>query len=492
MDSKTNFKDQLNKVTKRLFNRHEGRFLKAAAAALLVTTLTYNFAFAKEDTTPLNLEQVFHVYNDTDYIGTVDSEKKVQAIIDEAQEAASTQYKELSVDVGSNIKVIPELVYNANTNTEETLASLSNELVVKAVAQEVTVNGETVAYLKDAKELDEVINKVKLQYVSQEQLDSVNARQLSNEELPELAVGETRILNISIAEELAVKEVTIDPTKIVSIEDAAKLLTSGALEKETYAVQQGDVLGSIATKFNLKLAELLQLNPGLAENSVLKIGQTLNVTALKPLINVQVVIEKKTSQPISFDTVKQNDANMLKGETKVLQEGQAGKKQTVYKLVDTNGVRTSGQITSDEVVAEPVNKIVAVGTKVIPSQGTGKFNWPTNGGYVSSKMGARWGSYHRGIDIARPSNYTIKAADNGKVTFVGWDGTYGRKVVINHNNGYETVYAHLSSFNVSVGQTVQTGTKIGVMGSTGRSTGVHLHFEVHKNGANVNPLSYLK
>ena len=71
-------------------------------------------------------------------------------------------------------------------------------------------------------------------------------------------------------------------------------------------------------------------------------------------------------------------------------------------------------------------------------------------------MGTRWGAYHRGIDIARPSNYTIKAADNGVVTFAGRDGTYGNKVVINHNNGYETVYAHLSSINVSVGQVVAT------------------------------------
>ena len=107
-------------------------------------------------------------------------------------------------------------------------------------------------------------------------------------------------------------------------------------------------------------------------------------------------------------------------------------------------------------------------------------------------MGPRWGSYHRGIDIARPSNYTLKAADNGTVTYAGWDGSYGNKVVINHNNGYETVYAHLSSIGVSVGQVVAQGAKIGVMGSTGNSTGTHLHFEVLKNGALVNPLSVLK
>jgi murein DD-endopeptidase MepM/ murein hydrolase activator NlpD len=107
-------------------------------------------------------------------------------------------------------------------------------------------------------------------------------------------------------------------------------------------------------------------------------------------------------------------------------------------------------------------------------------------------MGYRWSRLHKGIDIARPSNRTIKAADNGIVVSAGWDsGGYGNKIIIDHQNGYRTVYAHLASISVSVGQTVQEGSKIGVMGSTGDSTGVHLHFEVYKNGRLENPLSHL-
>ena len=128
----------------------------------------------------------------------------------------------------------------------------------------------------------------------------------------------------------------------------------------------------------------------------------------------------------------------------------------------------------------------------MPSRGTGTFAWPAVGGYVSSKMGARWGRVHQGIDIARPSSRTILAADNGVVTKAGKHSTYGNRIVIKHNNGYETLYAHLSSIDVSVGQTVPQGTKIGVMGSTGRSTGIHLHFEVFKNGTNIDPMSVLK
>ena len=183
---------------------------------------------------------------------------------------------------------------------------------------------------------------------------------------------------------------------------------------------------------------------------------------------------------------------MLKGETKVVQAGVNGSKQAQYRSVYVNGQRTELSTVAENVTVAATDEVIHKGTKVIPSRGTGTFLWPANGGYVSSKMGTRWGSYHRGIDIARPSNYTIKAADNGTVSFAGWDGSYGRKVVINHNNGFQTVYAHLSSINVRVGQVVPAGSSIGVMGSTGRSTGVHLHFEVLHNGGNVNPLSYLR
>src|SRR5690606_4875621 len=132
------------------------------------------------------------------------------------------------------------------------------------------------------------------------------------------------------------------------------------------------------------------------------------------------------------------------------------------------------------------------GTKVIPSRGTGKLAWPTNGGYISSKMGQRWGRLHKGIDIARPSNHTIKAADHGVVVSAGWDsGGYGNKIIIDHQNGTRTLYGHLKSINVKPGQKVEKGSAIGVMGNTGQSKGVHLHFEVYKNGKLQNPLSYL-
>lgn len=122
----------------------------------------------------------------------------------------------------------------------------------------------------------------------------------------------------------------------------------------------------------------------------------------------------------------------------------------------------------------------------------GYLAWPAVGGYISSYMGPRWGRQHQGIDIARPSNYNILAAADGVVVKAGHTGGFGNRIEIEHSNGLKTLYAHLSEINVSVGQEVSTGSVIGIMGNTGNSTGIHLHFEVRKNGALQNPMDYLK
>lgn len=123
--------------------------------------------------------------------------------------------------------------------------------------------------------------------------------------------------------------------------------------------------------------------------------------------------------------------------------------------------------------------------------GNGQFVWPTIGGQITSYQGMRWGKFHKGIDIAGPSDYSILAADSGKVTYAGWINGYGKTIKLDHNNGYITQYAHLNSINVNVGDVVNAGDKIGVMGTTGRSTGIHLDFEVYLNGELLNPLDVL-
>jgi len=127
---------------------------------------------------------------------------------------------------------------------------------------------------------------------------------------------------------------------------------------------------------------------------------------------------------------------------------------------------------------------------------SGKFGWPING-RITSGFGYRrnplWGglSLHTGIDIAAPYGKPISCADSGEVIYSGWWSGYGKAVVIDHGRGYTTVYGHMSRLIAQVGQKVEKGTVIGLVGSTGFSTGPHLHFEIRYNGKPVNPLPYL-
>jgi murein DD-endopeptidase MepM/ murein hydrolase activator NlpD len=116
--------------------------------------------------------------------------------------------------------------------------------------------------------------------------------------------------------------------------------------------------------------------------------------------------------------------------------------------------------------------------------------WPVHG-TLTSGFGPRWGRIHEGLDIAGGSGTSIAAAATGTVISAGWSGGYGQLVVLDHGNGLSTAYAHLSSISVSAGQTVPQGSVVGGMGTTGSSTGVHLHFEVRVNGSAVDPLGYL-
>ena len=134
-----------------------------------------------------------------------------------------------------------------------------------------------------------------------------------------------------------------------------------------------------------------------------------------------------------------------------------------------------------------------VPTQSVAATGTGSWTWPFPSSYrISSTMKPRWGGTHSGVDIDGYGleGSAIVACDAGTVIKAEWYGGYGNCVMIDHNNGYITLYGHLSSISVSNGQSVSGGTPIGIVGSTGTATGTHLHLEFIVNGSRVNPLAY--
>ncbi|WP_243298998.1 M23 family metallopeptidase [Bacillus litorisediminis] len=459
-------------------------------STLAVSSLTLGSVKAKTEE-EAGLSTVYHVYVGNERIGVVTSKEEIEKWIKSELDKAKEEYQGLEFTLEEQISYVPEQVFQIATQDDSVINTLEDQVQVQAEAFAITVNGEPVTYVESAELAKQILDSIKQAYVSKEELAQLSAsKDAAAETASPSKNNDTKLLDVRFTEEVAVSEEKVAPNEILTVDEALKLLQKGTLEEKKYQVQTGDVLGTIAAKHDLTLAQLLKLNPGLEEDSVLQIGEELNVTVYEPIIDVVVEYEKYHEEEIPYETKVIEDDTMFKGEQTVKQEGQSGVEAVTYLIREVNGIRDGKSVLDSKVLSKPVEEIIVKGTKVVPSRGTGDFIWPAVGGYISSTMGYRWGKMHQGIDIARPSDRTIKAADNGVVVEAGWDSGYGNKIVIDHNNGYRTVYAHLSSIGVSVGQTVPQGSKIGVMGSTGNSTGVHLHFEIHKNGKLVDPLNY--
>ncbi len=250
------------------------------------------------------------------------------------------------------------------------------------------------------------------------------------------------------------------------------------MEIITYTVQANDNVWAIAQGFGLKPETILWANPALEKSpDLLHVGQVLIILPVDGVYHTVQrgdTVEKlaKTYQT-TVDKITSFALNGL-SEPYLLQPGQKlvipdGRKQIVVPQQNYYPMTIVGHAPKDAL------------------KGSGKFAWPTQG-YLSQ----RYWSGHLGIDIANRTGTPIYAADDGYVLMAGRDTYgYGNQVVIDHGNGYLTRYAHLQTILVKAGDSVKKNQKIGTMGSTGRSTGPHLHFEVIQDGARRNPLSFL-
>ena len=282
--------------------------------------------------------------------------------------------------------------------------------------------------------------------------------------------------------------------------DVEKALSDVKQAQKVYTVKAGDTLWDIAHKNDLTFRELCALNTNfkgepLNEKSNIREGDELIVTKEEAALEVRITRIETREEEVAFaiETTKSNE--YTKGTTKVLQEGQNGLRRVTFQNVyDANNVLVEQTILSTEVIKEPVNKKVVQGTKKVKSStkfitGSGQFIWPVpNYRYCSRWYGGR----HRGVDICAPAGTPIYASAGGTVTKAGYNkagaGTgYGYSVIISHGGGYSSVYAHCLSLTVSAGQTVKQGQLIGYLGSTGRSTGNHCHFEIRLNGSYIPP-----
>lgn len=295
------------------------------------------------------------------------------------------------------------------------------------------------------------------------------------------------ILSMTIEPSLSVKNTDKTEEGFLTTDDAFKLLTEGGKREAVYIAEKTESLESIAKRYGMTLDEIKSLNPNW-EDPVTK-GSKLKVLEKAPLIEMTLEEVVVNVEDVPFQTVTKEDDTMIKTQRQVERAGVPGQRETSVRIQSQNGKTISSIVEGSRMSREAVDEIVRVGTK--QSLATGKFINPTVGRFTSP-FGPRWGRFHYGIDIANSVGTDIKAADGGIVTRAGSAGSYGNLIIIDHQNGTSTRYAHLSRIDVKVGQAVEQGQSIAKMGNTGRSTGSHLHFEVRVGGVAQNPLNYVK
>ena len=306
------------------------------------------------------------------------------------------------------------------------------------------------------------------------------------------SAGNATQVNTSFVNDVRITETTSSTAALVPLADMEARLTANKTETQTYTVQSGDTVSAIGLRYDMKVSEIKALNPGLNEARI-HVGQQLTLSAAVPYLSVQQTVTEAYTQVIPYETVIQYDDTMYKNKSKITVQGVNGSADVVADVTYVNGVETGREIISYVVTAEPVNAVKVVGSKPLPrTMATGNFIKPSNGTF-SSGYGTRrsLGDFHTGVDFAGAKGTNIWAADGGVVTHAGWKGNYGYCVIINHQNGYTTLYAHCSKLLVKVGDKVAQGDVIAKVGNTGRSFGAHVHFEIKYNGKTQNPLNYI-
>lgn len=305
---------------------------------------------------------------------------------------------------------------------------------------------------------------------------------------------ELGLMDMNFAEEVEIVEAYLDTSEITPLDTAIEQVIKEQEVNTIYKVVAGDTLSEISINVNIPVDKLVAMNDSLEdETSILHIGQELIITVPEPELSVERTEQLYYEESYDADVIYVPNDSWYTTQTKTLQEPSAGFRKVVVLVSYTNNSETGRQIVKEEVVMEAVPKIVERGTKNPPT-----FIRPISGGRTTSPFGRRSApikgasTYHRGIDWAIPTGSKVVASSGGTVTKAGWTSGGGYSVYINHGNGTETRYKHLSKILVKVGQKVSQGQQIAKSGNTGVSTGPHLHFEIIINGSAVNPNKYMK
>lgn len=385
-------------------------------------------------------------------------DKNVKVIIDAKDDIDFKRVSALGdVKIDSSEEVLKRLTYMGDLN-------------VKAYG--IYINGEKVGAVESKEVAADVLQDIKDRYSSKR--EGAEIEEAVFIEKVDIKSSNTDLQDVSTEKEMV-----------------EKLCTSG--EKETmHKVVAGETLADVAKLYSVTEEEIMKTNPDVNPKK-LEVGSVLKIDQTAPILTVKITEQVTYEQVVEHEVQEQDDPELYEGYTETKQKGEDGLSEITSRIVLVNGEEKEETPLVTNVKKEPVAEIIMVGSKERPpSVGSGKYIWPMSGGYtLTSNFGGRWGRMHEGIDLGCPVGSDVLAADGGVVTYSGYHASYGYLVIIDHQNGMETRYAHNSQLLVSKGDKVFQGQHIAESGNTGRSTGPHSHFEIRVNGEAKNPLNYL-
>ncbi len=247
-----------------------------------------------------------------------------------------------------------------------------------------------------------------------------------------------------------------------------------------YEIQSGDTVSSIAYKFGLKTNTVLWAN-NLSSFSLIRPGNTLVILPTDGVLHTVKSGENLSilAQRYDVDSQEISNYNNISANTIAINQ----------RLIIPGATRLRAPVRTVAVTSTPTPTPSATPNSPAPvPSADGKMIWPTDGHRITQYFSWR----HNGLDVANKTGTPIYASEAGVIEFSGWSTGYGNNIIIDHGGGKKTRYAHMSKMFVTVGQRVASGEHIAAMGSTGWSTGPHLHFEVIINGTRQNPLNYIR
>ena len=443
----------------------------------------------------------YQVYLGGEKIGLTASKDELYKLIDEEQKEIKEKYKVDKVHSPSGLEIQEVATYNDNVKTAKEIYNDIKDLEPFTIeGYEVTITRDkekNTFYILNKDDLDKAVRKTVIAFLDEDKYN----KYLSGEQEVVKDTGK-EITNVYLNNQVSVKKsyISTEEEIFTDADSLSMYFLYGTTDlKSKYKVKSSDTIESIAYNNKLGVSDFLIANPDIAgENALLAPGQEVTVAHVSPLSDVVIESFETEYQTIKYETKVIYDKTINADQTYVKQQGANGLAKVTFatKQINNNVVNTA-QV-SNEIIRQAVDRVMVYGAKnVVYFGNTTYWAWPTVKPFrISSHYGyrihpiRRTAHLHNGTDITGTASNDIFAIQSGTVTRAGWSGGgEGINVIIDHHNGYSSQYMHLAKATVNVGEKVDKGQLIGIMGCTGSCTGKHLHFTVRKDGQTINPLT---